>query len=184
MKDRDIVAELLAEIAAKGVTQRQVAEAAGMTADALNKALRGTRRLQLGEAARIRAFLASVRPAADRPRALPPGFSDGDVAPWAAPAASSTPPPAPVTWEVLRHMPGLLLQAGDVLHVDPAARPVAGDFVLVTVPDDDGSGTVTILRWMAPGWFVSDDWRNLDAELPGALQGVVREVTRRVKPAG
>lgn len=179
MTDTNHAEWLRTQIAAASVTQRAVAAAMGLAPATLNKVLKGRRRLQLDEALKARMFFASRgqgRVAGPSPAATP-GFAGGDVEPW-APKAPAAAPAQAFTWRVSHHMPGFLLQAGDLLRLDPAATPVPGDLVLAIVPDEAGLGTVTTLRRVAPGWFVSDDWRNLEASLPGTLCGVVCEVLR------
>lgn len=164
---------IIAQLKATGVSQVALAAAMGLDASKLSKTLHGRRKLQIDEARRARRYFESLTAAR--------GFAEGDAQPWTA-APRATPNGRLTTWRVSRHMPGFLLQAGDLVRVDPAARPVPGDLVLANVPDEEGTGTVTILRRFAPGWYVSDDWRNLEAALPGTLVGVVRDVVRVLRP--
>jgi len=108
-----------------------------------------------------------------------PGLAEGDAELWSI--APARPGNATTWWRVTRPMPGFLLQEGDVLRVDLSARPVLGDLVLASVPDRAGTGRVTILRRVAPGWYISDDWRQMEADLPGTLSGVAREVRRTLR---
>lgn len=148
--------------------QSRLARRMGVDPDVVTKILKGHRRVQPHEMPAVVAFFQEPDPTA--PTYTAPGMAESQAALW-VPTAFKDRPQAwadqvrqffggdirhPQTLRLGQSLAHFSLLAGDVLVLDMARTPGAGELALVTVEDATGAATTQIRRYLPP-WLLAGD---------------------------